>query len=292
MRSEYRTTFLLSDASVITGALTFPGRLTEVTVVRGFEWVSAVYFATLSVAALVRPLPARRRAGIGAGGFLMCGAIVWLASMAGDGFRRLSPLVVILVGYYLSGAFALHPSIRFEHWLLSWDRRLLGDPAVRFVHWPRALLAPLEVLYVGCFLLVPAGLVVLLTAAAASTVVDRYWTMVIAAEFASFISLAFVYARPPWALAQRAALPDRAVHRAAATFVERLTIRANTFPSGHAAGSFAVALGVVGTRPAAGVVLLALAVAISTAAVVGRYHYAIDVIAGIVLALAIFAALG
>ena len=71
-----------------------------------------------------------------------------------------------------------------------------------------------------------------------------------------------------------------------------MTIRANTFPSGHAAGSLAVALGVIGPFPAAGIVLLALAVAICAAAVVGRYHYAIDVIAGIVLALVIFRTLG
>jgi membrane-associated phospholipid phosphatase len=260
--------------------------------VRAFEWVSVVYFGTLSVVALVRPLPAGRRTAIGGTGVVMCAAILWLARVAGDGLRGTAPLVVILVGYYLSGAFALDPSVGFERWLLSWDRRLFGDPTVRFVHWPRTVLAPLEMIYVGCFLLVPGGLVLLQTTAAAPTLIDRYWTIVIAAEFGSFISLAFVYTRPPWALAQRAALPDRAVHRAAATFVERLTIRANTFPSGHAAGSLAVALGVIGPLPAAGVVLLALAVAICAAAVVGRYHYAADVIAGIVLALAIFVMVG
>jgi membrane-associated phospholipid phosphatase len=263
-----------------------------VNIVRAFEWVSVAYFGTLSVVALVRPLPAARRAAIGVVGAVMCAAILWLASVAGEGLRGTAPLVVILVGYYLSGAFALDPSVGFERWLLAWDRRLFGDPTVRFVHWPRALLAPLEIVYVACFMLVPAGLVLLRTAAAAPTLIDRYWTLVIGAEFGSFISLAFVYARPPWALAQRAALPDRAVHRAAATFVERLTIRANTFPSGHAAGSLAVALGVIGPLPAAGLVLLALAVAICAAAVVGRYHYAIDVFAGIVLAVAIFMTLG
>ena len=260
--------------------------------VRAFEWVSVVYFGTLSVVALVRPLPAARRAAIGGVGAVMCAAILWLASLAGDGLRGTAPLVVILVGYYVSGAFALDPSVGFERWLLSWDRRLFGDPTVRFVHWPRALLAPLEIIYVGCFLLVPAGLLVLRTAGAAPILIDRYWTMVMAAEFGSFVSLAVVYARPPWALAQRAALPDRAVHRAAAAFVERLTIRANTFPSGHAAGSLAVALGVIGPLPVAGLVLLALAAAICAAAVVGRYHYAIDVFAGIVLALVILMTLG
>jgi hypothetical protein len=54
----------------------------------------------------------------------------------------------------------------------------------------------------------------------------------------------------------------------------------------------AVALGVSGVLPAGGTALLMLALAISAAAVVGRYHYTVDVVAGVVLALALFAALG
>ena len=259
---------------------------------RQSEWVSFVYFAALSVIAFVRPLSIGRRAGIAAMGIAMCGAIVWLTRTAANGVRSWAPLVVILVAYYLSGCFALRPSTRFERWLLSYDQWLFGNPATRFAGWPRLVLAPLEIMYVGCFLLVPAGFIVLLAAAATPQLVDRYWTIVLAAELGSFLSLAFVHARPPWVLEQRAALPDRAVHRLATRFVEQFTIHANTFPSGHAAGSFAVALGVIGVVPAAGLVALALAAGIAVAAVVGRYHYAVDVFAGVVLVVAIVAALG
>jgi membrane-associated phospholipid phosphatase len=55
-------------------------------------------------------------------------------------------------------------------------------------------------------------------------------------------------------------------------FVRRATIGANTFPSGHTAGSLAVALAVIGTLPWIGGVLLALALTIALACVVGRYH--------------------
>jgi membrane-associated phospholipid phosphatase len=259
---------------------------------RQSDWVSFVYFAAVSAIALVRPLPAGRRAAIGAIGIVMCAAIVWLARTGAEDIRRSAPLAVILVAYYLSGRFALRPSTRFERWLLSWDEWMFGNPAIRFAGWPRVLLAVLEILYVGCFLLVPAGYVVLLAVAAAPSLIDRYWTIVLAAELGSFISLAFVHARPPWVLEQRAALPDRAVHRVATRFVEHLTIRANTFPSGHAAGSFAVALGVIGVLPVAGLIALAIAAGISIAAVVGRYHYAVDVLAGVILVLTIFVAVG
>ena len=87
--------------------------------------------------------------------------------------------------------------------------------------------------------------------------VDRYWTMVMGAEFAAFAPLAFIQTRPPWALERKPELADPAIHRLASQMVQHLTIRVNTFPSGHAAGSLAVAFAVIGALPAAGLVLLA-----------------------------------
>ena len=72
--------------------------------------------------------------------------------------------------------------------------------------------------------------------------------------------------------------------------VRHATIGVNTFPSGHVAVSLAVALAVIGSMPLAGVVLLVLAVSISIACVVGRYHYAVDVIAGAMVAAVVYAA--
>lgn len=199
--------------------------------------------------------------------------------------RDLAPLAWILIGYYLSGLFFIHPSERFEAWLVAWDRRWLGDPTTRFARWPPAWLALLDIIYMGCFLLVPAGAFALL---AAGHDLDRYWIMVMSAEFGAFLPLTLLQARPPWAIERAPALPDRAVHRTASRFVRELTIRANTFPSGHAAGSLAVALAVIGVLPLAGAVLLALALGVCLACVVGRYHYTVDVAAGVALAIAIW----
>jgi membrane-associated phospholipid phosphatase len=65
--------------------------------------------------------------------------------------------------------------------------------------------------------------------------------------------------------------------------VEHLTIRANTFPSGHVAGSLAVALAVMRAMPGLGLLLLFLAGSIAAACVIGRYHYIVDVVAGVLL---------
>ena len=96
--------------------------------------------------------------------------------------------------------------------------------------------------------------------------------------------------RPPWALEPGTRLRDDGVHRIATDFVQNGTIGANTFPSGHVAGSLAVVFAVIGTVPWVGLVLLVIALSISLACVVGRYHYAIDVVAGAAMALVIWAA--
>ena len=254
---------------------------------RSSEWIAFLYFATMTVLAWVRPLPAARRLQITAIGLAMGSAILWLSRDERASVRDWAPAAYILAGYYLSGRFFVRPSPAIEHWLLSWDRRLLGDPTTRFARWPAPLLAYLEVVYMGCVLLVPAGFA-LLAATGRAALADRYWTMVAGAEFGAFVPLAVMQTRPPWQLERTAALPDRTVHRFAARMVRALTINANTFPSGHVAGSLAVAFALIGPMPWAGAACLLLATSISVACVVGRYHYIVDGVTGAALALTIW----
>ena len=255
---------------------------------RSSEWVSFVYFTALTAIAWLRPLPSARRVQITAIGLLSSAAVVAGARLAAPAVRDWMPPLVILAGYFLSGRFFVNPSPAFEAWLVGWDRRLLGDPATRFAHWPRALLAYLEIVYMGCVVLVPAGFAALAWTGRGA-LADSYWTLVTAAEFGSFASLGIVQARPPWMVERKAVLSDRSVHRAASMMVEYLTIRANTFPSGHVAGSLAVALAVIRAMPGLGLVLLFLAGSIAAACIVGRYHYIVDVVTGVLLTVVIWA---
>jgi len=249
--------------------------------------VSFVYFAALTAIAWLRPLPLARRVQITAIGLVSSAAVVGVARLAAPAVRDWAPPLVILAGYFLSGRFFVSPSPAFEAWLIDWDRRLLGDPATRFAHWPRPLLAYLEIVYMGCFVLMPAGFAALAWTGR-SALADSYWTLVTAAEFGSFASLGVVQARPPWMVERKAVLGDRSVHRAASLMVEHLTIRANTFPSGHVAGSLAVALAVMRAMPELGLVLLILAGSIAAACIVGRYHYIVDVVTGVLLTVLIW----
>jgi membrane-associated phospholipid phosphatase len=257
--------------------------------VRASEYVSFAYFAGLSIIAWLRPLPRDRRYQITVAGISMCAVLGVLVRWGSPVSRDWVPLVSILVGYYTSGRFFVHPSTRLEAWLIESDRRWLGDATTRFANWPRPLLAYLEVVYMCCFLLPPAGIAAL-AAAGQSALADHYWTMVIGAEFGAFAPLSLIQARPPWALERQVRLSDRAIHRFASNIVQRFTTTANTFPSGHVAGSLAVALGVMGSQPRTAAVFLVLALSISVACIVGRYHYVVDVIAGGLLALVIWLA--
>ena len=151
-----------------------------------------------------------------------------------------------------------------------------------------ALLAYLEIVYMGCFLLVPAGFGVL-ALAGRSDLADRYWTIVAAAEFGAFAPLTIVQTRPPWLVERKAVLADRGIHRAASQMIERFTIHANTLPSGHVAGSLAVGFALLDPLPWVSGAALLLSLSIAVATVVGRYHYVVDGIAGTLLALAVWA---
>jgi membrane-associated phospholipid phosphatase len=276
--------------------------------VRYSESLAIIYFAYLGVAACVRRLPLARRVSLMVIAVACCAAIAGLAHGASRGVRDWAPAGYLLVGYFASGLLAVAPSQGFEAWLVGWDRRWLGEPPVggmpRFSGWPRWFFAYLQIVYMGCFLLIPAGLAALRWRGQGA-LADRYWVMVLAAEFGAFAPLAFVEARPPWALEPRAVPPagvahgsaDRTVHsavpsivqRAASHWVQYLTIGVNTFPSGHVAGSLAVAFAVIGVWPLAGMVLLALALSIAVACVAGRYHYVVDVLAGAALAAGVWA---
>jgi membrane-associated phospholipid phosphatase len=247
--------------------------------VRSFEWIACGYFGYLVVACWLPRLSLARRAFLIGGSAAAGGAVVVVARAGIPWIREVAPMAYILVGYFLSGYLFSSPSIGMESWLIGWDRRLLGDPSTRFSAWPRALLSGLELIYMGCFLMIPAGAALLAVTGHAS-LVDRYWSTVMSAEYLAFGPLAFIQTRPPWVLERKPELADKAIHRLAVQMVQNLSIRVNTFPSGHAAVSLAVALSVVGALPWTGVLLLCLAAGICVACVVGRYHYVADVVAG------------
>jgi hypothetical protein len=257
---------------------------------RTSEALAVVYFLYLIVAALFASLPRSRRVAVGTAGALVIAAEIALARVqpapAIEQLRNWFPALVILIAYFITGLFYLSPSPAVEAWLKRWDGRLIGG--LNFERVPRPVRDYLELVYDACFLLIPAGYAVLAWTGR-SAFADRYWTLVSAAEFLCFATLPWLPARPPWAIGPQRPSDHGAVRRFSLSWVSHTTIRANTFPSGHAAASFAVALAVWPHLPWAGVVFAGLATSIVVGSVIGRFHYAIDAIAGLFLALGLAA---
>jgi len=68
-------------------------------------------------------------------------------------------------------------------------------------------------------------------------------------------------------------------------------IHTSVFPSAHVAGAFATAMGAWKTLPEhkwVGRLLLVMAILIAIATVYGRYHYLVDAIAGVAMAILAF----
>jgi membrane-associated phospholipid phosphatase len=263
--------------------------------VRVSEWVAAAYFAYLFGVALITLGGPRRRAAA-TGSALAVVAVLLLAGTVPDtpswrGLRDWLPAGYLLGGYWLSGLYFVAPMPNVERRFLACDRWLYrAGLATLVARAPRALLEMLEFAYLVCFVFVPGGML-LLWLGGASASADRFWTVVLASEFGSFGMLPWIQTRPPRDVEPPGAIDRRAV---SARWINQYMVRhtsigVNTFPSGHVAGALATALAVSEALPALELPLLIGAGLIAVSTVIGRYHYAVDAVAGALLTLGIWA---
>ena len=253
---------------------------------RASEWVAAAYFGYLCAAALILPpWPLRPQAAVAS---LAAAVAVGLAQFLPESAvsilaRDWLPGLYLVAGYWLSGWYFVAPMKPVEDWFLEIDWRVLGrDTGSRLVNaLPRAALELLEFAYVTCFLFVPGGLLVLILTGHREAA-DRFWTLVLLGEFGSFAMLPWIQTRPPRVLEPEGAIDRRGLfmRRMNSLQVNSVSIGVNTFPSGHVAGSLATAIAVSEVIPGLTPWLLAVVAAIAIAAVLGRYHYFIDAVAG------------
>jgi membrane-associated phospholipid phosphatase len=172
-----------------------------------------------------------------------------------------------------------------EERFLRWDRQLYRAGLSGFVAAaPRALLELLELAYLLCFVFVPGGMLILVMSGAAAAA-DYFWTVVLASELGSFAMLPWVQTRPPRDLEPPDAINRRGLimRRVNQFTVHRTSIGFNTFPSGHVAGALATALVVSEALPRLQLPMMTGALLIAASTVIGRYHYAVDAVAGAAL---------
>lgn len=250
--------------------------------------VALAYFVVLAAVAWLGPRSARARAA-SALGLAVALALAW--AVRSDAWAALPlslqaivPVPVLLLGYLVSGRFYRAPMRWLEARLAAVDQRVLVATGLLQVYRQAtpAWRSSLEIAYLLVHPMVPAGaLVVAGTGSPAD--LDRFWTPVLLAGLASYAALPWIQTRPPRAF-EDGVSRGGGVRGVNLAILRHAGIGANTVPSGHAACAVAVALAVTTLAPPAGPAFLVLAAAVCTAAVLGRYHFLVDVLLGVALA--------
>jgi len=238
-------------------------------------WVAALGLACAALVAVRLAISAR---------FPVSGGIVgdWL------------PCLLILVVYWQAGRFAGSPNSRLQEWLLRFDLRRAGGLlrwwARRARGWMRG---SLELAYMFCYLLVPAGVVALYWARQRGAI-DRYWLVLLSASYICYLMVPFLQTAPP-RMVDGILPPPPAKHRIRSLnwlICRRASIHLNTFPSAHVAASVAASLVLLQAVPAVGALFLVFSVGVAAGAVLGRYHYLPDVVLGALVAVAVGCVVG
>lgn len=257
------------------------------------DWLIVGYLGYLLALVPFRRIPRRNRLGVLVLAPALAAAywsVVRLPDTTfGNAARTWLPLLYILLCYWLSGFYFVDPQPGFEAKFVAFDRWFreqvgAADLARRA---PRLLLEWLEASYFGCYIVLPAGMAAFLLAGQGGAA-DRFWSTVLLAELSCYGVLPWIRTRPPWGLQPDSPLASRHVllRRLNLLVVREASTRANTFPSGHAAGALATALAVAPVWPAAGAVLFFVAVSIMAGSIAGEYHYAGDAVTGSAVAVA------
>lgn len=248
-----------------------------------YEWTSLIFYAAFGLLGWMRSLPFRRRAIVTLIAVAGIGVIV---NMRSSGIRDWLPLGFIPLAYWQTGQFVRPLNQRLQSKLESLDRKHVFAP-------PRPIMVALELAYLFCYPLVPAGLVALYLSGM-GRFAEEFWNVVLPPAYLCYGTFPFVQTLPPRAIEEYTPWqPERTQIRKLNLFVLRhVSIQANTFPSGHVAASLAVAFQLLSHTVAAGMLFLAVSVCIAAGSFFGRYHYGIDVLLGVLLAAISFSVFG
>jgi membrane-associated phospholipid phosphatase len=265
---------------------------------RTSEWIQGGFALILTAAAWLRPLPMSRR---WITTLLAAFAVAAIAAARYSAHLLTPPQVsilrdwltvaLLLVPYWQTGQFFLCPNEKFQSWLIESDRKLLKSIAPAAAAMSRPFRLAMEYAYLSCYPLVPLGLAALYAAGHRADTAT-FWFIVLVPTYLCYAITPFFPALPARSIPGAQVLaPQKNTVRDLNQFVlKHGSIHAISFPSAHVASSLGVALVLLKLAPVAGILFLIASIAIAIAAVVGGYHYAIDVLLGAALTLIVYVA--
>jgi hypothetical protein len=264
---------------------------------RKAEWITLVAFSFFIIGSWLRSLPNQRRmaiAAIGAAGIILITAVQFADQLfprfAVSVVRDWLPAVLMPMVYWQAGRFSsgVNKSFqttlqRLDHKLLSGWIPILAKPRYRWVT------AFLELAYLSCYVLVPMGLGVLyLTGLQRHS--NEYWSVVLLATYPCYAFTAFVPTQPPRVLETNPAGTVPGKIRSFNLWIVRwLSIQLNTFPSAHVTATLGSSLALLHFVPNIGMAFVLVSIGIALGAVLGRYHYAADVLLAALLTVGVYA---
>ena len=205
--------------------------------------------------------------------------------------------VLVVLAYREMGWFAQpHLGHALEESWVIWDRVLLrgGGRAVLEGIGP-AFPSVLEISYALVYTLAPFGVAMLYVYRRRERV-DQFLFIFALGVLLCYGQFPFWPSDPPRVLFLGEDLPyDTIFRRFNLWMLGNYGIRTSVFPSAHVAGGFAVAFGAWRTLPEhkwVSRVLLVMAILIGIATVYGRYHYLVDALAGLTMAIVALAISG
>jgi hypothetical protein len=264
---------------------------------RKAEWLSLIAFSFFIIASWWRSLTRQRHvaiAVIGATGLLLVTGVQFADQLfprvAVSVIRDWLPAVLMPMVYWQAGWFSRRVNKGFQISLQRIDEKLIGGWISTMAARPsfRLVAAALELAYVSCYVLVPMGLAVLYLAGLQRHSTE-YWSVALLATYPCYVFTAFVPTHPPRLLeANSADTFTGKIRRFNLWLVRRLTTQLNTFPSAHVTATLGSSLVLLHFLPSIGLAFVLVSIGIALGAVLGRYHYAADVILAAALTVAVY----
>lgn len=265
---------------------------------RKAEWLSLIAFSFFIIASCWRSLSTQRRVAIavnGATGLLLITTVQFadqlFPSVAVSLIHDWLPALLMPMVYWQAGWFSGRVNKNFQISLQRLDQKLLGSwmwsmAAKSSYRW---VAASLELAYVSCYVLVPMGLAVLYLAGLQRHSTE-YWSVTLLATYPCYVFTAFFPTHPPrLSEANSAHTFTGNIRRFNLWVVGRFTTQLNTFPSAHVTATLGSSLVLLHFLPSIGLLFVLVSIGIALGAVLGRYHYAADVLLAVALTVVVYA---
>jgi membrane-associated phospholipid phosphatase len=206
--------------------------------------------------------------------------------------RQWSCLGLILLAYWLLEWFSAPPLAWLQVRWLEWDRTVLDALRLRSAVEVFGPVLPdlLETLYLGLYA-IPVSAMLLIFFDGSWPKVSRFLFILFLGTFTVYALIPVIRVYSPRQVFPTVDLPTYSgIARTINTWVlDRLDISTGVFPSGHVAVAFSSAFGLMSVLPQRRMLVtiaFAIATCIFVATIYGRYHYAADGLASIVIATA------